>query len=515
MLAHGEECRVDRYLISIDIGTQGTKAALLDEQLQVIGTSFEASRLLGEKAGEIWQEPDEIYGSCVRTVRNLMDKTGASPSCVEAIGVDSQMAGIMGIDKEGEASTCYDSWLDTRCSSYIKLLESEAGDEILTCSGGPVTGSHASKILWWKHQRPQQYEKTAAFVLPHGYVTGKMVGNKADKAVFDHTCLHFNNFSDNEKKQWNEGLMTHFGIESEKLPRIVSPFEIIGTTTERFAKEADLISGIPVTAGLGDSAASTFGSGMFETGMLLDCAGTASILCSVVDAYVPDRKNKTLVMMRSPMEGLWLPLSYIAGGGLCIRWLRDQLTGEPAMSYEELEEMARRIPAGCNGLLFNPHFSGRVLPPEPGMKGAFLGLDFNHTKADMYRAVLESIACEYAIYLEILRDLFHKENFEKLNVVGGGSKSRLLNQIKADVLEIQVQTCETGETALIGSAAVAGAAVGLLKDYKGKIKSAIAGKDCYIPEPHNSEIYRKKIIRHRQMLKMLSGWKEEMEICGL
>ena len=72
MLAHGEECRVDRYLISIDIGTQGTKAALLDEQLQVIGTSFEASRLLGEKAGEIWQEPDEIYGSCVRTVRNLM-----------------------------------------------------------------------------------------------------------------------------------------------------------------------------------------------------------------------------------------------------------------------------------------------------------------------------------------------------------------------------------------------------------------------------------------------------------
>lgn len=96
MLAHGEECRVDRYLISIDIGTQGTKAALLDEQLQVIGTSFEASRLLGEKAGEIWQEPDEIYGSCVRTVRNLMDKTGASPSCVEAIGVDSQMAGIDG-----------------------------------------------------------------------------------------------------------------------------------------------------------------------------------------------------------------------------------------------------------------------------------------------------------------------------------------------------------------------------------------------------------------------------------
>ena len=138
----------------------------------------------------------------------------------------------------------------------------------------------------------QQYEKTAAFVLPHGYVTGKMVGNKADKAVFDHTCLHFNNFSDNEKKQWNEGLMTHFGIESEKLPRIVSPFEIIGTTTERFAKEADLISGIPVTAGLGNSAASTFGSGMFETGMLLDCAGTASILCSVVDAYVPGSEKQ-------------------------------------------------------------------------------------------------------------------------------------------------------------------------------------------------------------------------------
>ena len=495
------------YLIGIDIGTQGTKAALVDEKLRVEASAFEASRLLGGEAGVVWQEGEDLFGSCVRTIRELLEKNHIPGSRIQAIGVDSQMAGIMGIDQEGEASTCYDSWLDTRCGAYVPLLEKEAGEEILLSSGGPVTATQGAKILWWKNQRPKAYRNTAKFVLPHGYVTGKMAGNRAEKAVFDHTCLHFNSFSDNERKCWNEELLHLFGVAGDKMPRIVSPFEIVGTVSRQFAELTGLKAGIPIAAGLGDSAASTFGSGMFEKGRVLDCAGTASILCSVVDSYVPDQKNRTLVMMRSPEEGIWFPLSYIGGGGMCIRWVKNQLTGSESMSYEELEKEAEKVTPGCNGLLFNPHFSGRVLPPAPTMKGAYLGLDFNHSRGHMYRSVMEGIAYEYAIYLSILRENYPQEHFHKIDIVGGGARSDLFNQIKADVLNMEVETFEMGETALVGSAAVAGIAVGMVKDYRKMISGSVERKKRYVPNPENREIYCAKIRQYRKMLEKMEEWK--------
>lgn len=492
---------MEGYLIGIDIGTQGTKAGLLDEKLCVISDFFEPSRLLRGNAGEIWQEPADLYGSCIRVIKGLLEKSGISASRIQAIGVDSQMAGIMGIDREGEASTRYDSWLDTRCRKYIPLLEKE--ETLPAKSGGPVTNSHAAKLLWWKYERPDAWKKTAAFVLPHGFVTGKMTGNKAKQAVFDYTCLHFNNFSDNAKKSWNEDALRQFGIETDKMPRIVSPFEIVGTTTAEFAGQTGLISGIPVAAGLGDSAASTFGSGMFEAGMLLDCAGTASILCSVVDAYVPDLKNRTLVLMRSPIDGLWNPLSYIGGGGLCIRWFKEQLTGNRPLSYEALEREAGEVPAGCDGLLFCPHFSGRVLPPGPALKGAFVGLDFTHTRGSLYRSILEGIAYEYAGWLQIMRENYKEREFAKMIVVGGGANSGLFNQIKADALNVSVMTCEMGETALTGSATVAGMAVGMIPDYRRTIKDTIQEKAVYTPEKKNRKVYDQKIVQYRHMLERL------------
>lgn len=492
-----------RYLIAVDIGTQSTKAALVDENLNVRYTAVEESRLISPEPGTVWQNAEDIYGACIRTIQMIMEKSCVPAGSIQAIGVDGQMAGIMGIDKDGEAATSYDSWLDTRCSKYVPFMEKESGDEIMAASGGPVTCNHATKIIWLKNYHPDLYKKTKKFVLPHGYVTGKMTGNDASKATFDYTCLHFNSFSDNKRKCWNEEMLYRYGIDASKMPDIVSPFTVAGTITEEFAKISGLISGIPVVAGLGDSAASTFGTGMFEKNKILDCAGTASILCSVVDAYVPDCSNKTLVMMRSPIDGLWLPLSYIGGGGMCVRWVRDQLSGTPSVCYEKLEEEAHKIPAGSEGLLFCPHFAGRVLPPEPEMKGGLIGLDFKHTKAHIYRAVMESIAYEYAVYLRIMQRNFKDSYFHDLTIMGGGAKSALFNQIKADVLGLHAETLQTEETALIGSAAVAGMGIGLIKDYKALITAVQEKKESYEPNPCNYEIYKVRSKEYERMLHLI------------
>jgi len=461
------------YIIGIDIGTQGTKAALFNEAMELITTAFEGSRLISPQPGTVWQEPDDLYLSCANTIRELMEKSGVSAADIATIGIDGQMAGIMGVEANGEASTYYDSWLDMRCGKYMEEMRTRAGKRIIALSGGPATYIHGPKILWWKNEHPDIYKKTAKFILPHAYVVGKMTGLSGNDAYFDYTHLHFSCFADTANKTWSDELLETFDISKEKMAHIVSPFDVVGKVTKEFAVLSNLVEGIPVVAGCGDTAASTFGSGMFERDLLLDCAGTASVLCSVVDRYVPDTKYETLTMMRSPVDGLFLPLAYINGGGMCVRWFRDTLSGTPAASYDQLQAEAEVLAPGSENLLFIPHFSGRVLPNNPNLKGTYLGLDFKHTRGHMYRAIMEAVAYEYGYYLSVLRSLYPHDHFDQMLTIGGGAKSALFNQIKADVLGVSVTTFETGETALLGSAVIAAVGTGMLTDYHKPIQQVM------------------------------------------
>lgn len=478
------------YIIGIDIGTQGTKAALFNEDMELVCTAFEESKLISPKPGTVWQEPKAIYLSCAHTIAALIEQSGAAAADIAAIGLDGQMAGIMGIGEDGEAATYYDSWLDMRCGGYMETMRARAGKRVIALSGGPVTYIHGPKILWWKHEQPGAYAKTAKFVLPHAYVVGKMTGLRGDEAYFDYTHLHFSCFADNAGKQWSDELLDTFEVDKKKMPRIISPFEVVGKVTREFAALSGLVEGIPVVAGCGDTAASTFGSGMYQRGRILDCAGTASVLCSVADSFVPDTAHETLTMMRSPIDGLFLPLAYINGGGMCVRWFRDTLSGTPAASYKEMEAECEKVSPGSEGVIFIPHFSGRVLPSNPHLKGSYLGLDFKHTRAHMFRAVMEAVAYEYRYYVSVLRQLYPQDRFDEMITIGGGAKSPLFNQIKADVMGASVTTFEMGETALLGSAVIAGVGAGLLSDYRAPIERVMKKGAQFMAQLQNHKAYQ-------------------------
>lgn len=493
-----------QYLIGIDIGTQGTKGNLFDEQMRSAGAAFEESNLISPAPGVTWQEPEEIFTSVVKVIRRLLEENGIRGAEVAGIGIDSQMAGIMGIDEEGEATTPYDSWLDNRCSGYVKEMRARAGDRITEITGGPVTCTHGPKILWWKQEHPEAYGRTAKFVLPHTYVVGKITGLKASETYFDYTCLQYSGFGDNRKKEWSEELLELFQVEKSKLPRIVSPFEKVGKVTKEFAAASGLLEGTPVVAGAGDTSASIFGAGMLEKNQMLDCAGTASVLCSVVDEYVPDVKHQTLTMMRSPVDGFWFPLAYINGGGLCVRWIRDKLTSRPPLSYQELERKAEQVAPGSEGLIFVPHFAGRILPNNPDLKGSFTGLNWNHGVGHMYRAVMEGIAYEYAFYKSILKELYQDQEFPRVYAIGGGAQSDLFLQIKADVLGADLIPFRAGDTALVGSAVIAGVGTGLFSDYRQPIHQVMEQRREIRWNRENHKLYQKNIDTYLKTIDALT-----------
>jgi len=131
-----------------------------------------------------------------------------------------------------------------------------------------------------------------------------------------------------------------------------------------------------------------------------------------------------------------------------------------------------------------------VLPQNPHVKGSFIGLDWKHGRAHMYRAILEGIGYEYAYYLSVMKKLFPRQEFTRMVSIGGGAKSDLFSQVKADILNLPVTTFALGETALVGSAVVAGVACGLFSDYRAPLKKVMREGKTFRPDPKNHEAYQ-------------------------
>jgi len=306
----------------------------------------------------------------------------------------------------------------------------------------PATYSHGPKILWWMQERPEVFREIHKFVVPGGYVAGRMAGLKGDDAFIDYTYIHFSCLSDALEATWDEDLCREIGIPMEKLPRIVSPWEVIGKLTSAAAEDCGLKAGTPIAAGAGDQAAGMLGAAMVEPGLVFDVAGTASVFAICVDRFVPDVAHKTLFTARLVPEDLWYALAYVNGGGLNLRWFRDELAIEikeeakarGENEYLLLDRLAAEVGPGADGLLFLPHLQGRVCPSDADVRGLWMGFTWAHRKPHFYRAMLEAVAYEYAYYLGIEKALVPGAEFRETRVIGGGARSQLWNQIKSDVL---------------------------------------------------------------------------------
>jgi xylulokinase len=509
------------YLIGVDLGTTGTKTAIFDAAGSLVAEAYEESRLYYPRPGWVEQKPEEIYGSALRTIRLCLDQSAIDPGRVAAIAFDGQMAGIGTVDAAWGTPTQYDSWLDTRCSLYIERLK-ENEERIIALTGGPPTISHGAKILWWLHERPEVYRQIAKFVVPGGYVAGRMAGLKGDQAFMDRTYLHFTCFSDTRSGKWSEELLDLHGVDREKLPRIVDPWELIGQVTPEAAAACGLKAGTPIAAGCGDQAAGMLGAGMVRPGLVFDVAGTASVFAVCVDQFVPDLRHRTLFTACLAIPGLYYCLAYINGGGLNLRWFRDELAAhEKAQAetkgenvYRVFDRMAAQMPAGSDNLIFLPHLGGRVCPCEANARGVYLGLSWSHTKAHLYRAMLEGVAYEYAYYKRIVQELLPGLELAETRVIGGGARSELWNQIKADVLGVPYVNLSREEFPVLGSAILAGYAVGVFSDLASTAEAFVKATRRVEPNPATSTTYRALLEEYLQLLVVTKPFFDRMASLG-
>ena len=494
-------------LIGVDIGTQGTKAALFTESGRRLATAFEPSRLHRQAPGVVEEDPERQVASVCRTIRRCMAAARVAPGRVAGIGVDGQMAGIIGIGRDGRAVTPYDSWLDTRCAPYIEQMQKTAGAEIIRKTGGPPSFNHGPKILRWKSEFPRVYRKIAAFVQPGGYAVMRLCGLDGAQAFIDRTYLHFSGFADNPRHRWDAGLCSAFGVDPGKLPRIVAPHAVVGELTAAMARRCGLRAGVPMVAGCGDTAASFLACGATREGICVDVAGTASVFASTTRLFRADLRHRTLGWGQAATPGLWHPYSYINGGGMNLEWFREEF-GSGA-GFAGLERLAAAAAPAADSPLFIPHFAGRVSPGWPHLRGAWVGLNWAHKTGHLYRAMLEGVALEYGVYKQVLLSLIPALRLRELRVTGGGEKSAAWNAIKADVLGCRVTQMSRGEGAPLGAALLAGFGVGLFRNLDDAAGQWVKTGRVTRPDLRRRDYYAERVERYKSLLAVMNEWSEK------
>lgn len=493
------------YLLGIDLGTSSTKAALFTADGQLVASAVAEVPLYTPRPGVVEQENEDFYTTAAQTVRQCVLESGIDPRQIAALSFDSQMAGVGAIDENYKSAARFDSWLDMRCQPYIEQIDREYGDLVTRLTGCPPTCDHGPKIVWWKEERPSIYQNIAKFVMPATYVAGRMAGLRPEDAFIDYTFLHFTTLSDAQQGIWSDELIAALGVDADKLPRIVEPWHVVGEVTETAAAEFGLAPGTLIAAGCGDTAANALGAGIVRPGMLFDVAGTASVLAASTDTFMADVDNRALLTMRSVIPGLWNPLAYIGGGGQALRWFRDRFfntlrgSEQPRTAdlYAELIDLAQQAPPGADGLFFSPHLGGRICPSAPDMRGAWIGFSWSHTQAHFARAVLESIAYEYAYYLQILQRAVPNLALHETRAIGGGARSNAWNQMKANVLGVPYQRLQRSEFGSWGSAMIAGKAAGVFDDLaEVAMRHAQPAGTSLAPDPAIHAQYAPLVARH-------------------
>jgi xylulokinase len=250
------------------------------------------------------------------------------------------------------------------------------------------------------------------------------------------------------------------------------------------------------------------GAAMVEPGLVFDVAGTASVFAICVDRFVPDVAHKTLFTARLVPDDLWYALAYINGGGLNLRWFRDELASEVKEEakakgkneYVLLDWLAAEVGPGADGLLFLPHLQGRVCPSDADVRGLWMGFTWAHRKSHFYRAMLEAVAYEYAYYLGIEKALVPEADFTETRVIGGGARSRLWNQIKSDVLGLPYVRLNREECGVLGSAIIAGYAVGVFDDLKATARRFVEATERIEPRPEYHRFYRPYVAQYIGLL---------------
>jgi len=484
-----------KYYIGFDCGTLGTKVGIFTNNGETVAQAYREHKMRYPKPGWVEMEADQFYQVVTEGIRECLKKGKVNPDQVFGISCSGIICGQVPINKNWKPVGPYICYLDGRATNEAEKLQQISNPPWIEESGNAEPGPYMPPVVlkWVQNNQPDVARRTEKVVAAGPYVIGKLGNFKAKDAYIDwgHLSGWVIGF-DIKKHDWSERQIEALGIPFEWLPRVVKPWHVVGELSSEQASLLGLKPGIPLIAGSGDIWQSCLGSGLTEPGMAFDVAGTASILVFTVDDKTLDKvRTKALVTAMPTFDDLYAFWGFIPAGGFSLRWYRDEIYMRPGDSnaYQELNELAEKVSPGSDFTFFFPFLQGRGTPLWPQASGTWIGLRGSANVGHLWRSIMESIAFEYRLWTAILRE----RGFTLNRVIGsgGGTYSRLFNQIKADILNVEYLLPERSEGAILGNALLAAYGVGDIKDLKETAKNWVKFKESFKPRKQISVFYEK------------------------
>jgi ribulokinase len=458
-----------RHVIGVDIGTQSTKAVLVEQTGRVVAQCSQAYQV--DSPQPLWAEqwPQVWVNAVEACIRGVLAQAPDHAASVQALCVSSLYGGSgIAVDAAGEPLHPCLIWMDRRAQDEVDWVRSHVDlERLYDITGNGVDSYYGyTKMLWLRNKRPDIWGRTKQFLPPNTFVNARLTGQVA----VDHCSAgNIGGVYDISAREWSDEALRMLGIPRSMMPdRLVESSAIVGELDGAHARALGLPAGTPVVAGGIDAAVATLAAGASREGNHVAMIGT-SMCWGTIRRHVDARHG--LIAMPHVVNGM--NDLYVFGGaltaGASVTWFRENFCqAEIAAGREReidphvlLEHEARKLPPGAGGLLFLPYLMGERSPIwDARASGAFVGLGLHHGRPHLYRAVLEGVA--YALLHNIeagTRDGHPLD--DALTVVGGASRSPLWLQIIADVTRRPVYTIRDDVEASLGAAMLAALAVHL------------------------------------------------------
>ncbi|RLE28336.1 hypothetical protein DRJ54_06800 [Candidatus Acetothermia bacterium] len=462
------------YLIGVDIGTQGTKAVVVTVDGEVLGVGFKEYEVEQPRPSWAEQWPQVWEEAVYHAVHGAVARAGVSPAKIAALCISGLYGGSgVPVDRDLKPLRPCLIWMDRRATDEVRWVKENLDlDKLFAVTGNYVdTYFGYTKILWIKNHEPEVWKRVWKFVPPSSYVELQLTG---ELAVDFSSAGNLGGVFDIHRLSWSEEMAEALGIPLDLMPeRLVPSTEVIGELTSEAAKRCGLVAGIPVVAGGIDAPMATLSAGAVEPGDNVAMMGTSTCWGVVHrgEGLSPDLVSMPHVV--NPKEEIYTWGGSATSGAL-IRWFRDrfgQAEVEAAIKvdldpYQILDLKAADIPPGSEGLLALPYFMGERAPLwDPKARGTLVGLTLYHTKAHLYRALMEAAAYSLRHSIETGKECGLRIK-EETRVVGGVAKSKLWTQILADVTGRPILIPKGNVEAPLADALLAGIGVGLVPDHR-------------------------------------------------
>jgi xylulokinase len=491
-----------QFLLGIDIGTYESKGVITDRQGRIQGFAAIPHELSLPRPGWAEHDAEKVWWHdfCF-LVKELLKRTGLEVSKIAAIGCSGIGPDLLPLDRQGKPlrpAILYG--IDTRAAAEITELEQKIGaDRILAVSGNSLSSqSIGPKILWLARNEPLVFSQTSNILTATGYLVFRLTG----KTCIDHyTAATFAPLYNLSSLAWDAELCQGI-VNPEILPIPAWTTGLAGVVHPEAAALTGLAAGTPVIVGTTDAAAEAVSIGVTVPGELMLMYGSTLFMINVVNRLMIEPKLWTGMYLTADT---WSLAAGMATTGSLTRWFRDQfsqpelqaeLEGGPN-AYAALAELAAQVPPGSEGLVVLPYFSGERTPiNDPLARGVVAGLTLSHTKAHLYRAILEGIAYGIAHNLEVIEQAGGET--KRAVAVGGGTKNLTWLQIVSDVTGVEQIVPDQTLGAAYGDAFLAGMGIGWfdqLSDAKQWVKPATR----ILPDPARTKIYQKYYREYREL----------------